>query len=103
MLPGTGRRPIRGSSYPVDKSSENREVIVMLVLSRRLQEAVVIDGRIRVTVVKTGAGAVRLGIEAPDDVPVHREEIHQRITASEQRSTVYDWCRDWRRDTDRAT
>lgn len=54
----------------------------MLVLSRRLRQSVVIDGKIRVTVVKTGTGAVRLGIEAPDNVSVHREEIQHRIAAS---------------------
>ncbi len=54
----------------------------MLVLSRRLRQSVVIDGKIRVTVIKTGTGAVRLGIEAPDDVAVHREEIQNRIAGS---------------------
>ena len=54
----------------------------MLVLSRRVRESVVIDGKIRVTVIKTGSGTVRLGIEAPVDVPVHREEIQQRIAAA---------------------
>jgi carbon storage regulator len=54
----------------------------MLVLSRRLRQSVVIDGKIRVTVIKTGTGAVRLGIEAPDDVSVHREEIQNQIAGS---------------------
>ncbi len=54
----------------------------MLVLSRRLRQSVVIDGKIRVTVIKTGTSAVRLGIEAPDNVSVHREEIQNRIAGS---------------------
>ncbi len=54
----------------------------MLVLSRRVRESVVIDGKIRITVIKTGTGAVRLGIEAPVDVSVHREEIQQRLANS---------------------
>ena len=54
----------------------------MLVLSRRLRQSIVIDGKIRVTVIKTGTSAVRLGIEAPDNVSVHREEIQNRIAGS---------------------
>ena len=47
----------------------------MLVLSRKLGEKIVIDGNIVVTVVKVDRNQVRLGIEAPRDVAVYREEI----------------------------
>ena len=47
----------------------------MLVLSRKLNEKIVIDGGIVVTVVKIEGGQVRLGIEAPKLVKVFREEI----------------------------
>ena len=47
----------------------------MLVLSRKLNEKIVIDGDIIVTVVKIDRNQVRLGIEAPGHVPVYREEI----------------------------
>lgn len=47
----------------------------MLVLSRKLNEKVVIDGNIVVTVVKIDRNQVRLGIQAPGDVGVFREEI----------------------------
>ncbi len=47
----------------------------MLVLSRKLNEKIVINGNIVVTVVKIDRNTVRLGIEAPFDVPVFREEI----------------------------
>jgi carbon storage regulator len=47
----------------------------MLVLSRKLNEKIVIDGGIVVTVVKIEGGQVRLGIEAPGHVKVYREEI----------------------------
>jgi carbon storage regulator len=47
----------------------------MLVLSRKLNERIVIDGGIVVTVVKIDRNQVRLGIEAPSDVRVFREEI----------------------------
>lgn len=47
----------------------------MLVLSRKLGEKIVIGENIVVTVVKIDRNQIRLGIEAPTDVPVYREEI----------------------------
>ena len=47
----------------------------MLVLSRKLNEKIVIDGQIVVTVVKIDRNQVRIGIEAPAYVPVYREEL----------------------------
>jgi carbon storage regulator len=52
----------------------NRE-ITMLVLSRKLGEKIVIGDNIVVTVVKIDRNQIRIGIEAPSDVPVYREEI----------------------------
>ena len=50
----------------------------MLVLSRKVDESIVIDGKIRIKVIKTKGGGVRLGIDAPKDVPVCRGEIYNR-------------------------
>jgi len=47
----------------------------MLVLSRKLNEKIVIDGGITITVVKIDRNQVRIGIEAPGHVPIYREEI----------------------------
>ena len=47
----------------------------MLVLSRKVNEKIVIDGNIVVTVVKIDRNQIRLGIEAPSHIPVLREEI----------------------------
>ena len=47
----------------------------MLVLSRKMNEKIVINGNIVLTVVKIDRNQVRLGIEAPGDIPVFREEI----------------------------
>ena len=47
----------------------------MLVLSRKVNEKIVIDGSIVVTVVKIERNQIRLGIEAPSHIPVFREEI----------------------------
>ena len=51
----------------------------MLVLSRKIGEAVVIDGEIRVTVLEVRANRVKLGIVGPKAVPVHREEVYREI------------------------
>ncbi len=47
----------------------------MLVLSRRLGERILIGENISVTVVRIAGGAVRLGIEAPGDLPIMRDEL----------------------------
>jgi carbon storage regulator len=47
----------------------------MLVLSRKLNEKIVINGDIIVTVVKIDRNQVRIGIQAPGSVPVYREEL----------------------------
>jgi len=47
----------------------------MLVLSRKIGERVLVGDRIRITVVRISGGGVRLGIEAPSDVPIVREEV----------------------------
>jgi carbon storage regulator len=47
----------------------------MLVLSRKLGQRFQIGGDIKVTIVKIDRNSVRIGIEAPDEVTIHREEI----------------------------
>ena len=51
----------------------------MLILTRRVGEKLVIGDDITVTVLDVRGSLVRLGVEAPKDVSVHREEIYQRI------------------------
>ncbi len=51
----------------------------MLVLSRKKNESIVINGDIVVTVVEIRDGKVRLGIVAPREVPVHRQEVYEAI------------------------
>ncbi len=51
----------------------------MLILSRKANEQIVIGDNIVITVVVIRGGTVRLGIDAPSDMSVHREEIHRAI------------------------
>lgn len=51
----------------------------MLVLSRKPGERIMIGDNIEVVVLQSRAGCVRLGFNAPDEVTIHREEVHQRV------------------------
>ena len=54
----------------------------MLILSRKPGESIVIDGRITVKVVRVDGDVIKLGIAAPTDVPVHRQEVYDEIRRS---------------------
>ncbi|MGK0500181.1 MAG: carbon storage regulator [Oceanicoccus sp.] len=51
----------------------------MLILTRRIGETIVIGDEVKLTVLEVKGNQVRIGIQAPRDVEVHREEIYQRI------------------------
>lgn len=53
----------------------------MLVLTRKLGESIVIGNHVRVTVLDMQGKQIRLGIEAPTEVSVHRGEVYERIEA----------------------
>jgi len=54
-------------------------VKAMLILTRKLSESIVIDGRIVVTVMQVDRGSVKLGVDAPPEVAIHRLEVHEAI------------------------
>jgi carbon storage regulator len=56
----------------------------MLILTRKLNESIVIDGRITVKVVRIDGEVIKLGITAPADVPVHRQEVYEEIRQSNE-------------------
>ncbi len=58
----------------------------MLILSRKKNESIVIYDNIRVTVVEIRGDKVRLGVEAPKEVSVHRQEVFEAIRRSESSS-----------------
>lgn len=51
----------------------------MLILTRRCGEKIMVGDNICITILDTDRAKVRIGIDAPHDVPVHREEIYRRI------------------------
>lgn len=58
----------------------------MLVLARKKNESLIIDGQIKVTVLRIGSGQIRLGIEAPKEVFVRRSELEEAagVTCADQ-------------------
>ena len=60
----------------------------MLVLSRGRDESIMIGDTIKITVVDIRGDKIRLGIEAPPEVPIHRQEVYEAIRREHQRITT---------------
>lgn len=60
----------------------------MLVLTRKLGESIAIDDHIKIRVVQIKGKQVRLGIEAPKDTKIHREEVYAAIQDQNQQSAT---------------
>lgn len=58
----------------------------MLVLSRKKEETIIINDNIKITIVDIRGDKIRLGIDAPRDVSIHREEVAQAINAKKTNS-----------------
>jgi carbon storage regulator len=65
-------------------SAMNKKESTMLVLSRKAGEAIVIDEKIIIKVIDVQGGRVRIGIVAPKDINVNREEVQQAIDAGKK-------------------
>jgi carbon storage regulator len=61
----------------------------MLILSRKTDESIVIDGRVIVKVVRVEGDVVKLGIDAPEHVPVHRQEVYDEIQRTNKEALTY--------------
>lgn len=60
----------------------------MLVLSRKKDESIVINNDIKIVVVEIRGDKVRLGVEAPKEVPVHRQEVFDAIARGDRGESV---------------
>ena len=58
----------------------------MLILTRRISESIIIGDDVKITVLGVKGNQVRLGVDAPKEVSVHREEIYQRI--QQEKNTI---------------
>ena len=55
----------------------------MLVLSRKAEESMYIGNDIKITVLDIRGGQVRIGITAPQDIKIHREEVYKRLSSQD--------------------
>jgi len=62
----------------------------VLILSRRTDESIVIGDEVTITILSVKGKQVRIGITAPSDVSVHREEIYERIQSGETEEGISD-------------
>ncbi len=62
----------------------------MLVLTRKAGESIVIGSEIRVTILEFQGRQVRLGIEAPSEISIHRGEVYERIREENERAAEGD-------------
>ena len=60
----------------------------MLGLTRKAGESIVIGSQVRITVLEMQGRQIRLGIEAPSEIPVHRGEVYERIKTENQRAAM---------------
>lgn len=60
----------------------------MLVLTRRVDESIMIGDDIRIVVVEVRGEQVKLGIDAPRHIPVHREEVYREIQEENRRAAL---------------
>ena len=62
----------------------------MLVLSRKKNESIIINDNIIVTVIEIRGDKVRLGFDAPKDIPIHRRKVYDAIRRSEALDDSHD-------------
>jgi carbon storage regulator len=62
----------------------------MLVLARKENQNIIIDGNIIIRVLRVGRDVVKIGIEAPLSIPVHREEVFNALKEEEAKASAED-------------
>jgi carbon storage regulator len=62
----------------------------MLVLTRKIGEGIILGDNIKVTVIELKGGGVRLGIEAPSEMKIYRQEVYERISQENKEATQWN-------------
>jgi len=62
----------------------------MLVLTRKTGEGIIIGDDIKITIVELKGGGVRIGIDAPREMKIHRQEVFDRIKQENKEATQWD-------------
>lgn len=65
-----------------------RSLAAMLVLARKQNQNIIINGNIIIRVLRVGRDVVKIGIEAPLSIPVHREEVFNALKAGEAKEAA---------------
>jgi len=79
--PGTGLRLEKPGDWVI---TEDRGKRIVLILTRKVGESIMIGESVEVKVLGLRAGQIKIGIEAPKDLKVHREEIYERIRSEQE-------------------
>ena len=80
----------------------------MLILTRKLGESITIGDEIKITVVDCQGKQVKLGIIAPKNIKIHRDEIFEKIQEENKKATtvpkdaIVDIVKQWRRDVNKS-
>ncbi len=62
----------------------------MLVLTRKAGEGIIIGDDVRITIVEIKGGSIRIGIDAPRHMKVHRQEVYDKIKQENQEATQWE-------------
>ena len=63
----------------------------MLVLTRKVGEGIIIGDDVKLTVIEIKGGSIRIGIDAPRDKKIHRQEVYDRILAQNRAATSWSF------------
>jgi carbon storage regulator len=64
--------------------------MLMLVLTRKVGESIAIGDHIKIKVVEVKGAQIRLGLEAPSDVKIYREEVYEKVTEQNRLAASWD-------------